>query len=156
MISSTYQKIFYSLALIGIVVMVTIPDMVIDLSTQFFHLVFQIIFEVAHVTFETVETMLDHLVENLFHTELHDTQVIVYYIIVSISAYPLYRLARAILRILFRLINSIPTAYTSYKIKWLLLRQDIAYFWQKLPFIVKLKWLLIATGALYLASFLVM
>lgn len=156
MISSTYQKIFYSLALIGIVVMVTIPDMVIALSTEFFHLVFELIFEVADVTFEAVETMLDHVVEYLFHTGLHDTQVIVYYIIVSISAYPLYRLARAILRILFRLINSIPTTYTSYKIQWLLFRQDIAYFWQKLPFIVKLKWLLIAIGALYLASFLVM
>lgn len=156
MISSTYQKIFYSLALIGIVVMVTIPDMVITLSTEFFHLVFELIFEVAHVTFEAVETMLDHVVEYLFHTGLHDTQVIVYYIIVGILAYPLYRLARAILRILFRLINSIPTTYTSYKIQWLLFRQDIAYYWQKLPFFIKLKWLLIATSALYLASFLVM
>jgi hypothetical protein len=156
MISSTYQKIVYGLGLIGIVVMLTIPDMVIDLTTQLLHLVFELIFEVAHVTFEAVETMLDHLVEHLFHTGLHDTQVIVYYIIVSILAYPLYSLARVILRTLFRLIKSIPTTYTSYKIKWLLLRQDIAYFWQKLPFIVKLKWLLIATGALYLASFLVM
>lgn len=156
MISSTYQKIVYGLGLIGIVVMLTIPDMVIDLTTQLLHLVFELIFEVAHVTFEAVETMLDHLVEHLFHTGLHDTQVIVYYIIVSILAYPFYSLARIILRTLFRLIKSIPTAYTSYKIKWLLLRQDISYFWQKLPFIVKLKWLLIATGALYLASFLVM
>jgi hypothetical protein len=156
MILSTYQKIFSGLGLLGIVVMVTIPDMVIELSTELFHLVFELIFEVADVAFESVETMLDHVVEHLFHTGLHDTQVIVYYTIVSILAYPLYRLARVILRIIIRLINSIPTTYTNYKIQWLLLRQDIAYYWQKLPFFIKLKWVLIATSALYLASFLVM
>jgi hypothetical protein len=156
MILSTYQKIFYGLGLLGIVVMVTIPDMVIELSTELFHLVFELIFEVADVAFESVETMLDHVVEHLFHTGLHDTQVIVYYTIVSILAYPLYRLARVILKIIIRLINSIPTTYTNYKIQWLLLRQDIAYYWQKLPFFTKLKWVLIATSALYLASFLVM
>ncbi len=156
MILTTYQKIVYGLGLLGIVVMVTIPDMVIDLSTELFHLVFELIFEVADVAFESVETMLDHLVEHLFHTGLHDTQVIVFYTIVSIVAYPLYRLARVVIRILFRLINGIPTTYTSYKIKWILLRQDVAYYWHKLPFIIKLKWVLIATTALYLASFLVM
>jgi hypothetical protein len=156
MIITTYQKIVYGLGLLGIVVMLTIPDMVIDLSTEFLHLVFELIFEVADVTFEAVETMLDHLVEHLFHTGLHDTQVIVFYIIVSTLAYPVYRLTRAILRILFRLIESIPITYTSYKIQWILLRQDTAYYWLKLPFIIKLKWVLIATTALYLASFLVM
>jgi len=156
MIITTYQKIVYGLGLLGIVVMLTIPDMVIELSTELLHFVFELIFEVADVTFEAVETMLDHLVEHLFHTGLHDTQVIVFYIIVSTLAYPLYRLARVVLRTLFRLINSIPTTYTNYKIQWLLLRQDMAYYWQQLPFITKLKWVLIATSTLYLASFLVM
>jgi len=106
MIITTYQKIVYGLGLLGIVVMLTIPDMVIELSTELLHFVFELIFEVADVTFEAVETMLDHLVEHLFHTGLHDTQVIVFYIIVSTLAYPLYRLARVVLRTLFRLINS--------------------------------------------------
>jgi len=156
MILTTYQKIVYGLVLLGIVVMITIPDMVIELSTELLHLVFELIFEMADVTFEAVETMLDHVVEYLFHTGLHDTQVIVYYTIVSMLAYPLYRLARVMLRFLFRLIATIPVKYADYKTQWLLLRQDISYYWQKLPFISKLKWVLIATGTLYLASFLVM
>jgi hypothetical protein len=156
MILTTYQKIVYGLGLLGIVVMLTIPDMVIELSTELLHLVFELIFEVADVTFEAVETMLDHLVEHLFHTGLHDTQVIVYYIIVSVLAYPLYRLARVLLRFLFRRLKAIPVIYANYKTQWLLLRQDISYYWQKLPFISKLKWVLIATSTLYLASFLVM
>jgi len=156
MILTTYQKIVYSLVFIGIVVMVTIPDMVIELSTELFHLVFELIFEMADVIFESVETMLDHVIEHLFHTGLHDTQVIVYYVIVSILAYPLYRLARVLLRFLFRLLKAIPIKYAHYKTQWILLRQDVVYYWQKLPFLIKLKWVLIATSTLYLASFLIM
>ena len=156
MILTTYQKIVYGLVLLGIVVMITIPDMVIALSTELLHLVFELLFEMADVIFETVETMLDHLVEHLLHTELHDTQVIVYYIMVSIVAYPLYRLARVVLRYLLRLLVAISIKWADYKTQWLLLRQDIIYYWQNLPFISKFKWVLIATGILYLASFLVM
>jgi hypothetical protein len=156
MILTTYQKIIYGLGLLGIIVLVTVPDMVIELSTELFHLVFELIFEVADVTFEAVETMLDHLVEHLFHTGLHDTQIIVYYVIVSLLAYPFYRLMRVLFRFLFRLTTTIPIKYADYKIQCLLLRQDISYYWQKLPFISKLKWVLIATSTLYLASFLVM
>ena len=156
MILTTYQKIIYGLVLLGIVVMVTIPDMVIELSTELFHLIFELIFEVADVTFESVETMLDNVIEHLFHTGLHDTQIIVYYVIVSVLAYPLYRLARVLLRYLFLILTAIPIKYADYKNQWLLLRQDISYYWQKLPFLSKLKWVLIATSTLYLASFLVM
>ncbi len=156
MILTTYQKIIYGLVLLGIVVMLTIPDMVIELSTELFHLIFELIFEVADVTFESVETMLDNVIEHLFHTGLHDTQIIVYYVIVSVLAYPLYRLVRVLLRYLFRILTAIPIKYADYKNQWLLLRQDISYYWQKLPFISKLKWVLITTSILYLASFLVM
>jgi len=156
MILTTYQKFFYSLLLLGLVVMITIPDIVIEISTEFFHLVFELIYEMADVIFEAVETMLDNVVEKLFHTELHDTQIIVYYIIVSILAYPLYRLGRLMLRLLLLLIAAIPVQYAHYKNQWLLLRQDVIYYWQQLPFIIKLKWILIATSTLYLASFLVM
>ncbi len=156
MILTTYQKIIYGLVLLGIFVMVTIPDMVIELSTELFHLIFELIFEVADVTFESVETMLDNVIEHLFHTGLHDTQIIVYYVIVSVLAYPLYRLVRVLLRYLFRILTAIPIKYADYKNQWLLLRQDISYYWQKLPFISKLKWVLITTSILYLASFLVM
>ena len=156
MIITTYQKIVYGLALLGIVVMVTIPDVVIELTTELFHLVFELIFEVADVTFESVETLLDNVIEHLLHTELHDTQIIVYYVIVSLLAYPIYRLVRIVLGLLFRLFVFIPLKYADYKTQWLLLRQDISYYWQKLAFISKLKWVLIATATLYLASFLVM
>jgi hypothetical protein len=136
--------------------MITIPDVVIDLSTQFFHLVFEFIYEMADVMFEAIETMLENVVEYLFNTEQHDTQIIVYYIIVSLLAYPLFRLGRLILRLLLLLIEVLPVQYAHYKNQWLLLRQDAIYYWQQLPFIIKLKWILIACSTLYLASFLVM
>ena len=156
MILTTYQKIVYGLGLLGILILVTIPDMVIEWSTELFHLVFELIFEVAHLVFEWIETALDHVIEHFFHTGLHDTQIIVFYVIVSVLAYPLYRLARFLFSFLFRLIKTIPIKYANYKIQWLLLRQDISYYWKNLPFISKLKWVLIAMSSLYLASFLVM
>ncbi|MEI6145668.1 MAG: hypothetical protein WCP66_04540 [Methylococcales bacterium] len=155
MILTTYQKILYGLVLLGIVIMITIPDVVIELSTELFHLIFELIFEVADVAFEAVETMLDHLVEHWFHTGLHETQVIVYYTIVSFLAYPVYRLGRVLLRMLFRFLKTIPVKYAHYQTQWILLRQDVVFYWQNLPFLIKLKWVLIATSSLYLATFLV-
>jgi len=156
MILTTFHKFFYGLLLLGLVLMITIPDVVIDLSIQFFHLVFEFINHMVHVIFEAIETMLDKVVHYLFNTDQHDTEIIVYYLIIGLSAYPIFRLGRYILRLLFLLMAIIPNQYAYFKNHWLLLRQDAIYYWQQLPFIIKLKWIFIACSALYLASFLVM
>ena len=67
----------------------------------------------------------------------------------------MYRLGRVLLRMLFRFLKTIPVKYAHYQTQWILLRQDVVFYWQNLPFLIKLKWVLIATSSLYLASFLV-
>jgi hypothetical protein len=156
MILTTYQKTLYGLALTGIVIMITIPDVVIELLIQFIHIVFELLFEVADIAFEWVETLFDHLVEHLFHTELHQTQIIVFYTLMSIIAYPLYYLSRMLLRLVFRLKETLPASWALYKARVMLFWQEVVFNWQDLSLIDKIKWAVMATGAVYLASFMFM
>jgi hypothetical protein len=43
-----------------------------------FDTAFELLLELIHITLEFVEEMLDMLIEHIFHTDLHDTQVIVF------------------------------------------------------------------------------
>jgi hypothetical protein len=92
---STNRKIFYSLALVGIAIVVTIPDVIFGLLLELFHTVFELFLELLHILFEAIESALDHLIEHLFHTELHVTQLIVFYILLLMAigiSYGLWRL----------------------------------------------------------------
>ena len=68
--------------------MIAMPDVVIGFLFELVHLFFEIVF----ISFEWIESTLDHLVEHLFETELHQTQTIVFYVMVGIFLFPLYYL----------------------------------------------------------------
>ena len=154
MILSTYQKTVYGLALAGIVIMLAMPDVVIGLLAELLHIVFELLFEVADISFEWIETLFDHLVEHLFHTELHQTQIIVFYLLMSIAAYPFYYLCRLLLRRFFRFKETLPATGALYKARAAFYRHAAVIYWQDLPLTDKIKWLALAAGAVYLASFL--
>ena len=146
MILDSYRKyILYALVLSGIIIMITMPDVVIGFLFESVHLFFEVLF----IVFEWIESTLDHLVEHLFETELHQTQTIVFYVMVVIVLLPLYYLSRMLLRLFFRLKETLPDAWAQYKIRATL-------YWQGLSLIGKIKWILITMGAIYLASFLFM
>jgi hypothetical protein len=145
MISPTYRKILYGLALIGIVIIMIMPDVVIGLLFELIHLFFELLF----ILFEWIESTLDKLVEHLFHTELHQTQIIVFYLIVGIAVFPLYYLWRMLVRQFFRLKKTLLAAWTLYKTRATL-------YWQDLSLIDKSKLIAIMAGAIYLASFIFM
>jgi hypothetical protein len=121
------------------------PDVVIGFLFELVHLFFEIVF----ISFEWIESTLDHLVEHLFQTELHQTQTIVFYMMVVIVLLPLYYLSRRLLRLYFRLKKTLPDAWAQYKIR-------VTLYWQDLSFIGKITLILITMGTIYLASFLVM
>ena len=146
MISDSYRKyILYALVLGGVIVMITMPDVVIGFLFESVHLFFEVLF----IVFEWIESTLDHLVEHLFETELHETQTIVFYIMVVIVLLPLYYLSRMLLRLFFRLKEALPDAWAQYKIR-------VTLYWQGLSLTGKIKWILITMGTIYLASFLFM
>lgn len=90
---------------------VTIPDMILELLLALLHL----LLEAMHILFEVVELSLDHLIEHLFHTDLHQTQVIVFYIIMSMLAAAAFFLWRALPRIGSYFKNLLISAYKSKK-----------------------------------------
>ena len=149
MTSTTYRNIFYGLALIGIVIIMIIPDVVIGLLFELVHFLFELLFHIVDISTEWIETALDNVVEHLFDTDLHQTQIIVFYLMMGMAIPPLYYLSRMLLRLFFRLKEKLLVA-------WALYRTRATLYWQDLSLIDKMKVVGIILGASYLASFLVM
>ena len=145
MILTTHQKITFGLLLLGIVIFITMPDVVIGLLIELVHLFFEVLF----ISFEWLESLLDHVVEHLLHTELHETQTIVFYILMGIVALPLYYLWRVLLGFFSRTKENVQVIWAQYK-------NQTRHYWQELSLIDKIKVVVITVGAFYLASFLVM
>jgi len=64
----------------------------------------------AHIAFEWFELGLEELIEHVFHTTRHQTQVIVFYLLLLVILIGLYRLWR----VLPRFCNYLLTRYTHY------------------------------------------
>lgn len=56
----------------------------------------EMLIDCLHSVFEVIEFSLDWLIEHLFHTDRHTTQVIVFYLLFAIVAYAAYRLIRCL------------------------------------------------------------
>ena len=146
MISPTNRKVLqYSLALISLVIIMTMPDVVMGFLFELVHFFFELLF----IIFEWVESTLDKVIEHLFHTELHETQIIVFYLIVGIVLLPLYYLWRMLVRLFFWFKETLPTTWALYKMR-------ATVFWQDLSLFGKIKLIAITIGTIYLASFLFM
>lgn len=144
MISDDYRKVIqYGLAIIGIAIILTMPDVLMGLLFELVHFFFELLF----IIFEWVESTLDKLIEHLFHTELHETQIIVFYLIVCILLLPLYYLWRMLKRLFFWMKESVPVTWALYKIR-------VIMYWQESSLIDKIKWIAITAAAIYMASFL--
>ncbi len=153
MILNKHKYIQRSLLGIAIIIMMAIPDVLIELITEVLHIVFEILFEILDISFEWVESMLDHLIEHLFETELHETQTIVFYVIVSLLITPLYFLSRLFLRLSSRFYF-----YSQEKLfhSWTLNKNEVILFWSTSSLHEKIKWGLITLLSLYIASFFIM
>jgi hypothetical protein len=144
MISPTYRKILlYGLVLVGIVIMITMPDMVMGLLFELVH----IFFELLYIAFEWIESNLDTVVEHIFHTDLHQTQIIVFYLLAGMVLYIVYCLWRVLPPLFYRLINNVLTAWTKQKTR-------ASVYWQELSLLNKIKLVAVFAGIIYLASFL--
>ena len=145
MTSITYRNIIYGVALIGIIIVITMPDVVIGLVFELAHLFFELLF----IIFEWAESTLDKVVEHLFETELHQTQTIVFYVLMGIIAFPVYYLCRLLIRLFFLLKEKLLK-------EWALNKTRAILYWQNLSLEGKIKLVVITAGAIYLASFLFM
>jgi hypothetical protein len=90
------QLTFNALLAALLVTVIGFPDVIFDFLVGLFDLFIENFIEAMHLLFELIEYNLDHLVEFLFHTNVHDTQTIVFYIIIGLGLLGLYAFIRMI------------------------------------------------------------
>ncbi|MFZ4503170.1 MAG: hypothetical protein ACOYM1_04380 [Methylovulum sp.] len=103
--------------------------------------------ELLHICFEWIESTLDHLVEHLFETDTHDTQIIVFYILMTVLAIVLYRLYLFLPKVVKRIYQNILVYFTRLKIRLLI-------FWEEQSLLGKIKYISVSVGVLYIWLFL--
>jgi hypothetical protein len=138
MISSSYCKTVNISCLIGIALVITIPDMV-----------FGSVLELGHILFEFIEEILDKSVEHIFHTDRHQTQVIVFYLMLSIVFGGIYYLWRVLPPLCRQSKEKLLAAWFWHKTR-------AFCYWQQLSLINKIKIVSIFAGLIYSASLLFM
>jgi hypothetical protein len=126
----SYHKLKIILLLIVLSIVVLIPGTV-----------FGLLLEVSHALFEVLEEGFDLLIENVFHTGTHETQIIVFYVLFSLICYGLYKLWRFSRR-----------WYSTFKITWAQQKSDAWLYWQESSLLRKIE---IVTIGLAAISFLI-
>ncbi len=128
--------------LAAILSILVFPDVLFGLFFELLHLCL----EFAHILFEFVESTLDHVIEHLFETDLHATQVIVFYIILSLLFFGIVGLWRAVRNACIRVKHNLLTF-------WNWEKSTCSIYWLGLTAVQKISLYLILGTGLYLASF---
>jgi hypothetical protein len=139
-IKRKYLKIW---GLISLALIVVFPDVVFDTTTSILGYLFDHLVEFGHILFESIEMVLDHVIEGIFETDLHSTQTIVFYVLLAIGIFILYLVGRLILRF-----------YRRCKLGWSSFRAghqlNVMEYWRELTLLEKVKLIVIPSVLLYL------
>jgi hypothetical protein len=143
MTPSANRSILYSLVLVGIAIILTIPDVIFDFSLDLTHTLFDFFLDSMHTLLEVIEYALDHVVEYVFHTNLQQTQLIVFYIMLLMGLGVSYGLLKLLLRFYRQCKNSLISV-------WLEEKTLISLYWLNLSLLNKVKLIAIITSLAYL------
>ncbi len=135
------QTVVKGFVLAAILTVIAMPDVVFGLLIDLLHHLFVLFLEFCHLAFEFIELNLDKLVEHLFETDLHQTQVIVFYIIASFAFYGIYRLCRAVPPF-YRRCKKNQIAYWSRK------KASVLFYWREQSLFNKIKLVVICVAAI--------
>ena len=133
-----YQKFLYYLSSFGVIVSVLVG---------FYDVIFGTIWEFMHLTFEVIEIALDHLVEIIFKTNLQQTQLIVFYILLSLGCVLLFLMWKALPYMCIGLCQNL-------KADWQELKMAVVEDWQAMSLMKRLLWVSGFLLVNYMASFL--
>ncbi|PPD33841.1 MAG: hypothetical protein CTY19_06680 [Methylomonas sp.] len=84
------QIIIYSLLSMVLLTFLSVPDLAFGLLWDITNHVLVTILHAIHVVIELVELNIDHLVEHGFHTDVRQTQIIVFYIMLGFGFISIY------------------------------------------------------------------
>lgn len=120
MISFANRKILIQFILISIVI--TMYDVMLDS-----------LFSIVHIAFEWFELALEELIEHIFHTNRQQSQIIVFYLLMSLAFYGLYRLWRAVPGLYSRFKEQLFVSISQYKLY-------LTRYWRGQSSIQRIKW----------------
>lgn len=135
------QRWFNGFILAAVITVIAAPDVVFGLLFELVHFLFELFLHILHLSFEFIELNLDHLIEHLFDTDLHQTQVIVFYVILSFIIYGFYLLVRAVPSFCRRSKQNLIKAYAFKK-------ASLLFFWREQSLLNKIKIVAIAATAI--------
>ncbi len=136
--SITYRKAVNLFLFTGLISLIILPDVVFGLIFGFVH----ILLEFAHMIFEFIEVNLDRIVEYIFDTDVHQTQVIVFYLMLAIALGGAYYLWSLVPRVYHQSKENLLDA-------WLEKKAFASIYWCELSLINKIKLAAISTAVLY-------
>ena len=134
----SYRKAVNLFFFAGIVTLIILPDVVFGLFFGLMHL----LLEILHMIFEFIEVNLDRLVEHIFETDVHQTQVIVFYLMLSIALGGLYYLWSFLPRVYYQSKENLLEV-------WLEQKAFVSLYWRDLSLINKIKLAAISTAGIY-------
>ena len=122
MISTVQRKT--TIGLVTVVMIVFMYDVVLDLLDSLFSFV--------SMLFEWVEYVFDSIISGLFETGHHETELITFYLLLSIGGY-----------LCFRLVRALPRLYRQFKrnqrAAWLRQKRRTTFYWRHLSIFKKIK-----------------
>jgi hypothetical protein len=118
----SYQKTVNVCYLIAIAITIAIPDIILGLLLELVHHFFEII----HLIFEIFEASLDHIIEHIFHTGMHETQVIVFYLIMCMVCGVIYYISKKIPRFFRKIKKNTLSILLTHKTKFFLYWEESA------------------------------
>lgn len=133
-----YQKLLFHLSVFGVVVSILLG---------FYDVIFGSAFEFLHLMVEVVEVALDRLIELVFHTNPRQTELIVFYILLSIGGVLVYLAWKALVQLCGGLCDTL-------KKDWVELKNSVIEDWRSMSAMNRLIWISMFLLVNYLASFL--
>jgi hypothetical protein len=134
----TYQKFFFNLSLFGIAASILVG---------FYDVIFHFLLDMCHTIFEVIEMGLDKLIEQIFETDLRETQIIVFYIICVIGGVLIYLAWKA----LVQLFSGTGQVLVN---EWTELKEAVIQDWQEMTMTNRIFFISAFLLVNYLASFL--
>jgi hypothetical protein len=136
------QEFFVNSSIIALTLAIlAVPDLAIGLLVDGGHHLLEMFLHILHLVFEALEMSLDYVFEHLFHTGTHETQIIVFYVLVTFGLIAFYFLGRIVSSTYVRLSKSL-------LLYWSRKKSSCLYFWDQQTVLDKIKIVGIGTSAI--------
>lgn len=135
--------------LVLLVVSLVFYDLTLAILAEIVHLFFELLFEL----FEWFELGIEELIEHLFHTEHHASQIMTFYILLLMGGFVGYALWRALPGLYHHFKQVVKRAALK---SWERRKTEWELYWLTLTLANKILIGVVALGLAYLASFFVM